>query len=414
MVDWLGLNNQYDYLHEFSTNEVNSNEKKTNPWELTKPFKNNMFLKMLLSEKNAQWRLELISKLQTSNTKVTVDSEGLSVSTTSQMGAYKNWCIVMNAIISAYFEEFKYETISYEASKKDDILKLTQQIEEIRKIYLMDFELIENKLQLYVISRKNHFDDFFLRNPNFNKLRNGQKNDSSIVNKRHDLPKNNFHTFNSVVVSALPILIKKFNIQEFNLNTDEFYIHLTGYTSNVESLIECINKSISSIRCKKIDFLNDKNIIQAKNLNCIIKDILSKCNLNLIYKIHIQAGDDEHENGVFVTYFQNCPQLDSSDNSVFLVIYNYLRDKISHMEIDVNQYEKILLNPEWKKFEMEYLQDVNNFSYSKITNKDGDIKILLTGKSEILLPVKFQIEEFFNANQTEQIQFPLNQENVKF
>ena len=350
---------------------------------------------MILSDKNKQWQNELLLKIHetVSDTNVSVDSEGLNVSTTKKIGSYKNWSKMVNDLISGFFKDFKLESIHFNKSDTNEVICLTRKIEEFRQLYPFDYVLFESKLNLYIISRNEHFDEFFTKFSHFNKLRK-----FSIRTKSFHLYGTNSHEMNSLIAMALPRLVKKFDSIDYKIDCDKLRIHLTGYENVIDSLIKCLKKCISLIQCERVHFGNNTNITKAKNLYHIISSILKRSNintLNLIYKTRIQMSDGSNQNGVFVTYFRDCPELDSDENFVFLTISKYLNDNISHMEFDVPEDEAILSTPVWKNFEALFLQEKKKFSFQKISTQNDAIKILLTGTyDEHFLGVKLVIEYF--------------------
>lgn len=189
-------------------------------------------------------------------------------------------------------------------------------------------------------------------------------NHYTVVAKSIILPK---IQLNGLINLALDKLKSKYNLQSYELFNDSI-ICLKGLENKVDIVIERLKHAFLSVKCERInDISDDSNILtNSKNLNLIIQECL-KANFSfksLIYKIQIiQTSSSNNENGsndgVFLSYFHNCIDLDSKMNNVFTLISEYLIENIIQIKLNNNQNSSFILNEtKWKQFELE---NSNNF-----------------------------------------------------
>ena len=387
--------------------------------------RSNKFLRLIINDRNKEWRKDFIDLIE-SDQSLTLNIHDNEIVIQSKYQTKDNvnyWSKKVNMKIGSMFPMFRMEKITYKLEDLQEIQRLIEKIEDIRKIYLIDYFDDRLKMTLDVIGKKIHIEDFFQRYPELNKFRNSKSRtgtandndkideDSIIVIKSINVPKN-LGTFIGLICLSLKKVKEKFELQECDFNNYDLSIDLIGGKNNVESAIACLNKSMNSIRCKKVDVFTNKNMTQAKNFNSIIKDVLKNVEQHC-FKVHIQGGDD-HEHGIFITYFEDCPELDSDKDHVFQTISKYLQCSIAHFEIDATRYETFLQSDKWKQFEKEILVDTNNFSFNMMTNKDGQITIYLTGKKSFILLIKVKIEDFLSKNEFRQQSIKILEEDVRF
>ena len=258
------------------------------------------------------------------------------------------------------------------------------------------------------------------KNEDYNKNTNAINNKNYIniensldIKVSINLPKNYSNATYELISLSLVKIKEKFKLQECNFNNNDLITNFSGSEKNVISAIDYFKKSINFIRCKKASFTINKNMILAKNLSFIVKDVLNDLEGNL-FKTHLQTGDNDNNNGIFITYFENCPDLDSYKDDVFMKISSHLQCKIAHFEIDVTKYFSFMQSERWKKFENEKLVDTNSFSFHKNFNNDGQVLMFLTGKKSITSINKNQIEEFLSKNELKQQFIRISQDDVSF
>jgi hypothetical protein len=278
-----------------------------------------------------------------------------------------------------------------EMDKINDLIRKTKNNEDLY------YEIRFNS-KLYVIGRREN-------------MRNFLKN-TSIITKSIDLPKIQFNGFNSLISLALKKLQTKYNLQSHQLDVNNFKIDLTGPEKNINQVIDQLNHIFVSFKNQRIDKLSNSSFINnSKNLNLIIDDCLkTRVSFNsLIYKIQILQTNDA-DSGVFLSYFHNCPDLDSINDNVFTSISQYLMLNLIQIEVNVSNYSAILNDTKWKTFEQE------NFSKSKCLNKFSFFLnernlIYLTGISNYVYSAKSSIERFLFENKLFNKSFKFNMDD---
>lgn len=366
--------------------------------QLVKPLKNNILLTIIL--RNEQWCNALKEKINFDNKNdIKISTRELVVTT--------NDSIKIDNIIKSFCNQFYVEIIDFDNSNTNEINQLITEIAKIEKIYLLDYEK-RNNSKLYIVGKKEHLNDFFSRYNSFDRLRKNTntntKSQDEIVSKSIDIPKLPISGFNGLISLALTKLYGRFNLQDLALNNQDSKINITGKKSNVESALDYFKKIFNSIEYKRVDGL--ENLIKnSKNLSQIIKECLNKeFDSNLIYKIHINSNDDnDDEHGIFVTYFQNCPELDSISNTVYEQISKYLKATLTYIEINVTKYALTLNSTKWRTFEQENFNKtkcLNNFSYNLNKSQDEQMQIYLIGRKEHCLMAKAKIGQFLTNNES--------------
>ena len=364
--------------------------------QLVKPLINNILLTIIL--RNEQWCNALKEKIN-------FDAEYDIKISTRELVVATNDSRKIDNIIKSFCSQFYMEIIDFDNSNKNEIDQLITEIVKIKRIYLLDYER-RNNSKLYIVGKKEHLDDFSLRYNSFDSLRKNtnKKSQDEIVSKSIDIPKLPISGFNGLISLALTKLYGRFNLQDLAANNQDSKINITGKKSNVESALDCFKKIFNSIEYKRVDGL--ENLIKhSKNLSQIIKECLNKeFESNLIYKIHINSNDDnDDEYGIFVTYFRNCPELDSISNTVYEQISKYLKASLTCIEINVTKYALTLNSTKWRTFEQENFNKtkcLNNFSYNLNKSQDEQMQIYLIGKKENCLMAKAKIGQFLTNNES--------------
>lgn len=384
-------------------NEVR-NEPKPRKRRLVKSLKNNTLISLIL--KNEQWKNNFLESLrQIDNCEIKITTNELIILTDQtrsiddRIGKYCNLFGMKKLTIS----QKNYEI-------KKDIIKNT---EEISRIYTIAYE--DKNSELYLVGEKNHLDDFLSRFDVLNQL----ESVCSIVTESIDLPINPIHGFRGLLNLAISKLIKRFDLHD--LNAEDSRINLTGIKSNVDSAINCLKKTFSSIKCKRIEaFKNYIEIINhSKNMSNILNDCLKDYETDYAFKIKIQPNISNDPNadeyGIFLFYFYNCHELDSPGDVVFESISKRLESMISFIELDVTKYDLTLNTNKWQLFEQENFKKakcLNNFSYNLVRDQNR-IKIYLAGKKSECEKARLEIENYLQTNESKTRQIDLIQDDVK-
>jgi hypothetical protein len=315
------------------------------------------------------------------NTNLIITNKQLIIILNQQISEedFNSWKKDIEKKITSFCNMFSMEITEFdEMDKINDLIRKTNNNKDLY------YEIRFNS-KLYIIGRRED-------------MRNFLKN-TSIITKSIDLPKLQFNGFNSLISLALKKLQTKYNLQSYQLNVNNFKIDLTAPEKNIEQVIDQLNHTFVSFKNQRIDKLSKSSFLNnSKNLNLIIQDCLkTDVSFNsLIYKIQILQTNDE-DSGVFLSYFYNCPDLDSINDKVFTSISQYLMLNLIQIEVDVSNYSAILNDTKWKTFEQE------NFSKSKCLNKfsfflNEKNVIYLTGTLKYVYSAKSLIERFLSEN----------------
>ena len=134
-------------------------------YQIVEPLNKNQHLKLILNEKNKEWRSGLFSKILEEEATITFDDENFKVVSKSKGDPLheKEWQNKINLIIRNYCADFSIETIKYE-KEYEEITHVIYKIEETRKIYLMDYFIEKESKTLLIISHKENIEKFFKQN----------------------------------------------------------------------------------------------------------------------------------------------------------------------------------------------------------------------------------------------------------
>ena len=190
-------------------------------YELVKPFFNYPFLNIMLNGRNQQWQKELFEIIQKQeDVSITFDKTNLKVISNTNIDIPLNdWSKKINSLISDYLKEFYMEIIKYDKEKYQEIVNMMNKIEEIRKIYLIDYNIKLNSNNLFLMGRKTHIEDFYERNESFKKFSTKYKLnpeektliDNSIIIKSVNIPElksiQNKNFFINFIISKLIIIL---------------------------------------------------------------------------------------------------------------------------------------------------------------------------------------------------------------
>jgi hypothetical protein len=259
----------------------------------------------------------------------------------------------------------------------------------------------------------------------FESLREPNENNQNQLNtKSISLPKNQIYGFNGLINSAMNKLATKLNLIDFNLKNSQ--LTLTGTKSTIDSSEKSLRKLFDSIKHQRIEEIkNCANMIQqSKNFGQIIRECLkTEFETKYVYQISIQEGvvgmnetnDENGDGGVFITYFYDCPEIDSTRDTVFVQISKYLAYNLDYIEMDVSKYAMLLNTTNWKSFEQENFSKAklsNNLSFNVARNHNDQIKIYLVGRKDDCLTAKIRIQKFLSNNESKTSSIDLSEEDV--
>ena len=412
----------------FEQREMNQNQRtpetgtedsvSPNKPRLIKPLKNNVFLSLIL--KHEQLRQELIESLHPAN--ITITAKEMIVIANS-FNEPEAWLKTVDAKITHLFNKFHRETIQLNEHNESEVKELKNRLNETRPIYSLFYDERDNKL--YIIGKIDYMNSFFSRFNMFESLREPNENNQNQLNtKSISLPKNQIYGFNGLINSAMNKLATKLNLIDFNLKNSE--LTLTGTKSTIDSSEKSLRKLFDSIKHQRIEEIkNCANMIQqSKNFGQIIRECLkTEFETKYVYQISIQEGvvgmnetnDENGDGGVFITYFYDCPEIDSTRDTVYIQISKYLAYNLDYIEMDVSKYAMLLNTTNWKSFEQENFSKAklsNNLSFNVARNHNDQIKIYLVGRKDDCLTAKIRIQKFLSNNESKTSSIDLSEEDV--
>ena len=414
-----------------------ANVSKTNEdkkYELVKPLKRNSYLSIVLRDRNEIWKNRLHELIRKENATPTCDDEHFKIVSNSIIKTpFQEWKRKFDLLLSSYFNEFHMEEIRYEREQYQDIVHMMEKIDEIRKLYLIDYLNNLHTPCIFLIGRKEHFEDFYQRNESFKKYSKLFKsefkstfnsNDSSVVIKSFNIPKlqndDGVYNKNEIISMILPKIKSLFDVQEYTFNIDKSLIEFYGPKKNVDEAISLLKLNLTKIKCKPILFnfniLNDdlfKFILTqiGNGLNPILNDMLEKDEAvkNLFFKLHLKTntnfgGDPKNNNliQIFLTYYCDFKEINSPTDAVYNQISKVINDSLLIREINISKYASFILSSKWKQFEEENLNakaNGNSFFYALCNNQNGVIKILLAGEKKQTTEMKTKIESYLANNE---------------
>ena len=416
-------------------NEINTNnnDNNLNSYQITKSIENNKFLKILLSKRNETWKKELFEKLELEDGRATFDDKSLTIkkSNSYTILTEREWCKKIDRTITEFFREFHLESIDFDQSSLNEINQLKSKIEEIRKIYLIDYYQASNS-RLFLLGRKPHVVDFFDRFPKLKVLsklieednQNFSKSDSSkdendnedMINKSFELPFNlNDQTIKFFINQILNKLKKQYLLFDFALNMNNNALELTGLRSYCNNLINLLKNKLKNVQFRKVNLENIDKILKLENLNSIIKNILANGSIEkLIYKYQIIIHENEENIGIFIHYIRDFKEIDSENDSVFDKISEALIENLKCIEyvIEMN-HNGCLMSQKWKEFESNNF-NVKNISFKTVSSLQKH-SIILVGQKENIESAFRKIDDYLvNNSETAKFLDELEEEDVNF
>lgn len=296
------------------------------------------------------------------------------------------------------------------------------------------------------MGKKVHFDDFLSRNENFKDLFQKANTTPASITKKSDTQKPNklqsvlratetiadqnstitkhfnitrlVYTPNSHLINQLLDKLKRNNlIQTFFVNTQGNLIDvdLTGPKISLNNAGTILQSCLARIRTRPLEGHNMK-IFMCKHLELIVTDCLRHFS-DLLFRTQVFTFENkDKEPGIFITYFQNVPDIESANDSVYDRVKSHLNSNIDYEEIDITKHSHIFLTPKWVEFRKKNLEENmchNNFEFSLGPGLDNKTLIYLIGKKIFLERVKMNINKFILENETKANMIKLDQEKVQ-
>lgn len=444
------------------TTEVTGQQTQT--YILKKSLAKNEYLSIVLKGRNS-WLGELKDEFEKQNATFVFDKDSITITPMEkvcEMASQKDWYIRMNRVISDFFALFKMEKIAYSTANQPAIEEL--------KIRIRSFQLIQyfddpKAHRLFLMGKIYVFDDFFNKNSEFkellinkppslmqlipnkasNKIIRTEKTEqfkemmkkqqqqqpmikvssnrkldldlesTQIVSRNEKLPKYLYDPYKSLITKLLDYLKAKFELNTYFINPDSSDVDFIGYSSSANQAATTFNTSLS--RIKTTNMINDLDVrlLKAKRLESIVTHSLASS--DLIFQIKVRTIDSKEEPGIFVSYFRNIPEINSSNDSVYESVKKIISNTIEYDEIEIaKQQAHLFLTSKWAQLNNEHFNaqiSSNNFEivFNQATIKTGPV-VSLIGKKTYLWQVKTKIEQFLAENETKSSVITLDRERV--
>ena len=436
----------------------------TQTYILKKSLAKNEYLSIVLKGRNS-WLSDLKNEFEKQNATFVFDKDSITITPMEKVcetASQKDWCIRMNRVISDFFAQFKKEKIAYNTANQSAIEEL--------KIRIRSFQLIQyfddpKAHRLFIMGKIYVFDDFFNKNAEFKELlinkppplmqliptkasnkiirtertekfkemmKNQQQKplkeatnkkldldleSTQIVSRNEKLPKYLYDPYKSLITKLLDYLKAKFELNTYFINPDSSDVDFIGYSSSANEAATTFNTSLN--RIKTTNMINDLDVrlLKAKQLEPIINHSLASS--DLIYQIKVRTIDSKEEPGIFVSYFRNIPEINSSNDSVYESVKKIIASTIEYDEIGIaKQQAHLFLTSKWIQLNNEHFNaqiSSNNFEivFNPATIKTGPV-VSLIGKKTYLWQVKTKIEQFLAENETKSSVISLDRERVSF
>jgi len=371
----------------------------------------NFRLSAILSEKNEQWLKDFKSKFK--NVHFELKDNQLKITPTEQIISSKEWIRKNESIIEEFLNQFFFEILDYDIVKQSsEIDDLKFKIENVRKLYLIDFMDKRDIGKLYFVGPRINVDDFAERNETFKRLSKFYQtkiDKNELIMKSIDVPviiDFEKKIQNSLINKLLIRVQNMFNLKDYSLNINENRIEIHGLRNDVENSIDFLKNYLKNIQTKEIQ-MNLPEVIE----NCldVISDLLENTESiqNHIYKLFVS-----NSNHLFVAYIFG---IDSINDNLYKEINDLIVDNIVCLNLNVTMYSPIISTSKWKLFQQESLNSKvcsNNFRFNLLTDENGQIKIYLFGKKEYVIPMKIKILVILSENELKTKTLSLDEEDV--
>jgi hypothetical protein len=328
----------------------------------------------------------------------------------------KNWILKMDQILSDFFKNFHMEKLKYKTKADYDLLKpLIQKIDDIRKLYLIDYFHNTSTGELFIMSTKIHMEDFFDRNPSLRTLANtySVKNNENNIRKSILIKLNDFDAnIYDFLCKMMIKLVEKNGLKNFTFDEQTKVLTIFGLENNVNKTIEILERNLMNLRRKKLNLFNSsKNLCYIKNADVLITECMKTFNKSYLYDLKTETKEGALLN-IYLIYFTDFKELDSVNDNVYKEIFEFLSQSLAFYELDVTKYTHILITDEWLKFEKDALSSDNlKYSIKKITS-DKKMLLLIYGFTQSGSEVKQKVEKFLDSNDNKKQIMEISLEDV--
>jgi hypothetical protein len=386
--------------------------------KFTKKLTNNTYLKLILFDRNKQWREDLIEKYKSEkNVKVTFDQNDFIVTCANpnSITNKNNWIHKMDQVLSDYFKNFHMEKLKYKTRTDYDMLKpLIDKIDDIRKLYLIDYFHNASTCELFIISTKIHMDDFYDRNPLLRNLAYtySVKNNENYTKKSILIQLNDFDAnIYDFLCKMMTKLVEINGLKDYTFDEQTKILSVYGAENNVNRTIETLERNLMNLRKKKMNLFNSKNLSYIKNADVLINECMKTFKKSYLYDLKTEIEEGKLKS-VYLIYFTDFKELESVNDNVYKEIFEFLSQSLAFDEFDVTKYTHLLISDEWLKFEKSELStNGSQYSISKIT-ADKKTLLLIFGLAQSTSVIKQKIEKFLQSNDVKKQLMEISKEDV--
>ena len=379
-------------------------------YKIEKTFRSNMFIATITD--CDEWRNDLMQTMESNECGLMRTKKALIIRDLKESNSetFSSWTKLVNSMLNDFLSHFKMEVFTYEKSDKEHLESFIKKINTFNSIVTQLHHIRkEHEKKIYLVGSRQIIEDFLSINSAdsfINSIKQNENNlidDKLVVFKEIAIPDEKPFEFYPLIYSTIPFLKTKFNLADFNVDRKDKLIILTGTKENVELAARVLVDSFEKTRNSLLLKLN-LDLNKCKNLQNLIKESLKELVSVYLFKLNLKNDDETKSCEIFITYFSNCPELNSKGNHVYNAVKDVFTNVLNYAEVEFkNQVKNFLLTSKWKNFEQAHLnKTICGNSLLHYVSDDESIeanKIVLFGRKDLVDSAKNLINEFISKNQ---------------
>ena len=383
-------------------------------YKIEKTFRSNMFIATIID--CDEWRNDLMQTMESNECGLMRTKKALIIRDLKESNSetFSSWTKLVNSMLNDFLSHFKMEVFTYEKSEKEHLESFIKKINTFNSIVTqLHYIRKEHEKKIYLVGSRQIIEDFLSINSGdsfINSIKQNENNliynlidDKLAVFKEIAIPDEKPFEFYPLIYSTIPFLKTKFNLADFNVDRKDKLVILTGTKENVELAAKVLVDSFEKTRNSLLLKLN-LDLNKCKNLQNLIKESLKELVSVYLFKLNLKNDDVTKSCEIFITYFSNCPELNSKGNHVYNAVKDIFSNMLNCAEVEFkNQVKNFLLTSKWKNFEQAHLNKTicGNSLLHYVSDEESNEanKMVLFGRKDLVDSAKNLINEFINKNQ---------------
>ena len=358
-------------------NAINNDSKISKPEDMHKPFKNNLFLNIVLD--NKQWKNNLKTEVISKHGDFHIDKNCLTVKCTlseENRNFYNlaaNWTKNMNQTISNFMKDFHHDNISLVDHNLDSLRETIKEFNN-KNGFCVQYKQIEEKLH-YVVY-KSALEQF----------RSAVQNASIVKPKsvQYQLPllENELYSLTDPLLHKL-----KLKFPDIQIINDSVFrrINLNGPQNRVDEFQKLLDDYFRSIRSDKLRSINEEALNCANMINILEKIAEEK---------QILCKFSKKNDGFYIIYFQNNSCIESQKIETFTRVETHIMQNYTCSRIDFLNSNNEFNGQKWSSFKNNHLTSNQDITFSNVNSKE----IIIFGKKEMVFTLEAEIQKFLETN----------------